>query len=41
MRPAYARLNKWNQGAAIVTVHADRSFDVENFRIQAGRVRQS
>jgi hypothetical protein len=24
-----------------VAVHADRSFDVENFRIQAGRVRQS
>ena len=41
MRPAYARLNKWNHGAAVVHVHADRSFDVENFRIQAGRVRQS
>ena len=41
MRPAYARLNKWNHGAAIVTVHADRTFDVENFRIQAGKVRQS
>jgi predicted phosphodiesterase len=41
MRPSYARLNKWNQGAAIVTVHADRTFDVENFRIQAGKVRQS
>ena len=41
MRPAYARLNKWNHGAAVVTVHADRSFDVENFRIQAGKVRQS
>jgi hypothetical protein len=24
-----------------VTVHADRTFDVENFRIQAGKVRQS
>jgi predicted phosphodiesterase len=41
MRPAYARLNKWNHGAAVVTVHADRTFDVENFRIQAGKVRQS
>lgn len=41
LRPAYAVLNKWNHGAAIVTVHADRSFDVENFRIQAGKVRQS
>lgn len=41
MRPAYARINKWNHGAAVVTVHADGSFDVENFRIQAGKVRQS
>jgi len=41
MRPAYARLNKWNHGAAVVHVHADRTFDVENFRIQAGKVRQS
>jgi predicted phosphodiesterase len=41
MRPAYARLNKWNHGAAVVTVHADRTFDVENFRIQGGKVRQS
>ena len=41
MRPAYARLNKWNHGAAVVHVHADRSFDVENFRIQGGKVRQS
>jgi predicted phosphodiesterase len=41
MRPSYARLNKWNHGAAVVTVHADRTFDVENFRIQAGKVRQS
>ena len=41
MRPAYARFNKWNHGAAVVHVHADRSFDVENFRIQGGKVRQS
>jgi predicted phosphodiesterase len=41
LRPAYAVLNKWNHGAAIVTVHDDRSFDVENFRIQGGKVRQS
>lgn len=41
LRPAYAVLNKWNHGAAIVEVHADGSFDVENFRVQAGKVRQS
>ncbi len=41
LRPAYARMNSWNHGAAVVTVHADNTFDVENFRIQAGRVRQS
>ena len=41
LRPAYAVLNKWNHGFAVVTVHADRSFDVSNMRIMAGKVRQS
>tara|TARA_R110000868_G_scaffold270591_2_gene529994 strand:- start:244 stop:1269 length:1026 start_codon:yes stop_codon:yes gene_type:complete len=41
LRPAYAVLNKWNHGAAIVHVNNDRSFDVENFRVQNGKVRQS
>jgi predicted phosphodiesterase len=41
LRPAYARMNSWNHGAAIVDVHAEGTFDVENFRLQAGRVRQS
>jgi hypothetical protein len=41
MRPAYAVLNKWNHGFAIVHVHADRSFDVSNMRITSGKVRQS
>jgi predicted phosphodiesterase len=41
MRPAYAVLNKWNHGFAIVHVHADRSFDVQNMRIMSGKVRQS
>jgi hypothetical protein len=35
-------MNKWNWGAASVTVDADGSFDVENYRITAdGRVRSS
>ncbi len=41
LRPAYAVLNKWNHGFAIVHVHADRSFDVQNLRVMAGKVRQS
>jgi hypothetical protein len=42
LRPEYARINKWNWGFAAVTVEADGSFDVENFRITAdGRVRSS
>lgn len=41
LRPAYARMNSWNHGAAIVDVHAEGTFDVENFRLQAGKVRQS
>jgi hypothetical protein len=41
MRPAYAVLNKWNHGFAIVHVHSDRSFDVSNMRITSGKVRQS
>lgn len=42
MRPEYARLNKWNHGFAVVTVHDDQSFDVENMRITAdGKVRSS
>lgn len=42
LTPEYARINKWNHGAAIVTVHEDESFDVENFRISPdGKVRTS
>ena len=41
LRPAYAVLNKWNHGGAIVTVHADGQYDVENFRISGGKVRSS
>lgn len=42
LRPEYARLNKWNHGAALVEVHNDCSFDVQNLRITAdGKVRSS
>jgi predicted phosphodiesterase len=41
LRPAYAVLNKWNHGGAIVTVHEGGEFDVENFRIANGKVRSS
>jgi predicted phosphodiesterase len=41
LRPAYAPLNKWNHGAAIVHVDADGQFNVENFRITNGKVRSS
>ena len=41
MRPAYAVLNKWNQGLAHVQVHAGGEFDVANLRVQSGKVRQS
>lgn len=39
LRPAYARLNKWNHGFAFVQVHGDGEFDVSNLRIQSGKVR--
>jgi predicted phosphodiesterase len=39
-RPHYAVVNKWNHGAAMVTIDADGSFEVESFRIRHGK-RQS
>lgn len=42
LNPEYAVVNKWNHGAAIVTVNEDKSFGVENLRIsKKGYVRQS
>ena len=41
LRPAYAPLNKWNHGAALVRVKETGEFDVENFRISNGKVRTS
>lgn len=40
--PEYARVNRWNWGAATVEVDSDGSFEVVNFRItQAGKARKS
>ena len=41
LRPEYARINKWNHGFALATVHDDGSFDVANMRISDGTVRSS
>jgi predicted phosphodiesterase len=41
LAPDYARLNKWNHGFAIATVHAGGEFDVANLRIADGKVRSS
>jgi predicted phosphodiesterase len=41
LRPAYAPVNKWNHGAAVVVVSETGEFNVENFRIAAGKVRTS
>jgi len=42
LRPDYARFNKWNHGFAVVTVHDDETFDVENLRItEDAKVRSS
>lgn len=42
LTPEYARINRWNHGFAMVTVHDGGEFDVENCRItQDGRVRSS
>jgi predicted phosphodiesterase len=33
LTPEYARINRWNWGFAIATIHDDGQFDVENLRI--------
>jgi predicted phosphodiesterase len=38
MRPAYASVNSWNQGFAIVDVGSDGSWNVSNRTIDRGRV---
>jgi predicted phosphodiesterase len=41
LRPAYAVLNKWNHGFALVQVQAGGEFDVQNCRVVSGKVRTS
>lgn len=36
LTPEYARINRYNHGFAVVDVHGDGSFDVENLRITSG-----
>jgi hypothetical protein len=42
LTPEYSRVNSWNWGAAVVTVHDDGAFDVNNYRIMGdGTVRSA
>ncbi len=42
LTPEYARINRWNWGFALATVHAGGAFDVQNFRVMLdGSVRSS
>jgi hypothetical protein len=42
LTPHYARINRWNWGFAIATVHERGAFDVQNFRVMLdGTVRTS
>lgn len=42
LTPEYARINRWNWGFAIATVHGSGAFDVENLRVMLdGSVRRS
>lgn len=38
LHPHYMPINKWNHGAAHVTVQPDGSFEVHNFRIIGGKI---
>ena len=42
LRPDYARINRWNHGFAIVTVHKGGAFDTNNYRVMSdGTVRSA
>lgn len=38
LHPEYARVNRWNQGAALVRLHPHSGFQVENFRHHKGQI---
>lgn len=42
LRPDYARINRWNHGFAVCTVHDGGAFDVNNYRVMSdGTVRSA
>lgn len=42
LRPDYAKINRWNWGFAVATVHAGGAFDVNNYRVMGdGTVRSA
>lgn len=42
LRPDYARINRWNHGFAVVTVHDGGTFDANNYRVMSdGTVRSA
>jgi len=42
LRPDYARINRWNHGFAVVTVHKGGAFDTNNYRVMSdGTVRSA
>jgi predicted phosphodiesterase len=42
LRPDYARINRWNHGFAVATVHKGGAFDVNNYRVMRdGTVRSA
>ena len=42
LRPDYARINRWNHGFAVATVHENDTFDVNNYRVMSdGTVRSA
>lgn len=42
LRPDYARINRWNHGFAVATVHKGGAFDVHNYRVMSdGTVRSA
>lgn len=42
LRPDYARINRWNHGFAVCTVHERGAFDVHNYRVMSdGTVRSA
>jgi predicted phosphodiesterase len=42
LRPDYARINRWNWGFAVATIHERGAFDVQNYRVMGdGTVRSA